>query len=114
MPKHTKTILIMAGGTGGHIFPALAIAKDLSRRSVTIEWLGSKHGMENTLVPKHNIPLHTVSAVGLRGKNIISLIKAPFLLSLAFIQTIHLLHLCSGANYYTARNNFAYTILYNV
>ena len=88
MPKHTKTILIMAGGTGGHIFPALAIAKDLSQRSVNIEWLGSKHGMENTLVPKHNIPLHTVSAVGLRGKNIISLIKAPFLLSLAFIQTI--------------------------
>ena len=43
MPKHTKIILIMAGGTGGHIFPALAIAKDLSRRSVTIEWLGSKH-----------------------------------------------------------------------
>jgi len=44
--------------------------------------------MENTLVPKHNIPLHTVSAVGLRGKNIISLFKAPFLLSLAFIQTV--------------------------
>jgi len=88
MPKHTKTILIMAGGTGGHIFPALAIVKELSRRSVTIEWLGSKHGMENTLVPKHSISLHTVSAVGLRGKNIISLIKAPFLLGLAFIQTV--------------------------
>ena len=88
MSKHEKTILIMAGGTGGHIFPALAIAKVLNQNSVNIEWLGSKHGMENTLVPKHNIPLHTVSAVGLRGKNIISLIKAPFLLSLAFIQTV--------------------------
>jgi UDP-N-acetylglucosamine--N-acetylmuramyl-(pentapeptide) pyrophosphoryl-undecaprenol N-acetylglucosamine transferase len=54
----------MAGGTGGHIFPALAIAKELSMHSVNIEWLGSKRGMENTLVPKHNIKLHSVSAVG--------------------------------------------------
>jgi UDP-N-acetylglucosamine--N-acetylmuramyl-(pentapeptide) pyrophosphoryl-undecaprenol N-acetylglucosamine transferase len=88
MSKHTKTILIMAGGTGGHIFPALAISKALNQRSANIEWLGSKRGMENTLVPKHNIPLHTVSAVGLRGKNMLTLIKAPFLLGLAFIQTV--------------------------
>ena len=88
MSKDKKTILIMAGGTGGHIFPALAIAEELDQRSVNVEWLGSNHGMENTLVPQHNIPLHTVSAVGLRGKNIIALIKAPFLLSLAFIQTV--------------------------
>ena len=88
MSKQKKTILIMAGGTGGHIFPALAIAKELDQRSVNIKWLGSKRGMENTLVPKHNIPLHTVSAVGLRGKNRLALIKAPFLLSLAFIQTV--------------------------
>ncbi len=82
-----KKILIMSGGTGGHIFPALAIAKELSTQSVKIEWLGSKKGMENTLVPKHSIKLHTVSAVGLRGKNLFSLIKAPFLLSLALLQT---------------------------
>ncbi|MEO1890360.1 MAG: glycosyltransferase, partial [Candidatus Thioglobus sp.] len=88
MSKQKKTILIMAGGTGGHIFPALAIAKELDQYSVNVKWLGSKRGMENTLVPKHNIPLHTVSAVGLRGKNRLALIKAPFLLSLAFIQTV--------------------------
>ena len=82
-----KTILIMAGGTGGHIFPALAIAKELSTHSVNIEWLGSKRGMENTLVPKHNIKLHSVSAVGLRGKNLLTLIKAPFLLLIALLQT---------------------------
>ncbi|CAC9474386.1 UDP-N-acetylglucosamine--N-acetylmuramyl-(pentapeptide) pyrophosphoryl-undecaprenol N-acetylglucosamine transferase (EC 2.4.1.227) [uncultured Gammaproteobacteria bacterium] len=85
---HKKTILIMAGGTGGHIFPALAIAKELSTHSVNIEWLGSKRGMENTLVPKHNIKLHSVSAVGLRGKNLLALIKAPFLLLVALLQTL--------------------------
>ncbi|MDC9714495.1 MAG: undecaprenyldiphospho-muramoylpentapeptide beta-N-acetylglucosaminyltransferase [Gammaproteobacteria bacterium] len=84
----SKTILIMAGGTGGHIFPALAIAKELKTHSVNIEWLGSKHGMENTLIPKHNLKLHSVNAVGLRGKNLLTLIKAPFLLSLALLQTL--------------------------
>ena len=76
-----KKILIMAGGTGGHIFPALAIASE-------IEWLGSKNGMENDIVPKNNFKLHAVSAVGLRGKNLSSLIKAPFLLTLATFQVI--------------------------
>jgi len=82
-----KTILIMAGGTGGHIFPALAIAKELSTHSVNVEWLGSKRGMENILVPKHNIKLHSVSAVGLRGKNLLTLAKAPLLLLIALFQT---------------------------
>ena len=53
----SKTILIMAGGTGGHIFPALAIAKALKAHSINVEWLGSKHGMENTLVPKTAVGL---------------------------------------------------------
>lgn len=88
MSNANITILIMAGGTGGHIFPALAIAKELKTSNTRVEWLGSNHGMENTLVPQHNIKLHTVSAIGLRGKNIITLVKAPFLLSLAFIQTV--------------------------
>ncbi|CAC9627072.1 UDP-N-acetylglucosamine--N-acetylmuramyl-(pentapeptide) pyrophosphoryl-undecaprenol N-acetylglucosamine transferase (EC 2.4.1.227) [uncultured Gammaproteobacteria bacterium] len=84
----SKTILIMAGGTGGHIFPALAIAKALKAHSVNVEWLGSKHGMENTLVPKYNIKIHSVNAVGLRGKSPFTLIKAPFSLSLAALQTL--------------------------
>jgi UDP-N-acetylglucosamine--N-acetylmuramyl-(pentapeptide) pyrophosphoryl-undecaprenol N-acetylglucosamine transferase len=83
-----KKILIMAGGTGGHIFPALAIASELQKHHCQIEWLGSKKGMENDIVPKNNFKLHAVSAVGLRGKSLISLIKAPFLLALATFQVI--------------------------
>lgn len=81
-----KKILIMAGGTGGHIFPALAIASELKKHDVVIEWLGSKKGMENTIVPKNGIKLHSVNTVGLRGKNIVSLLKAPFQLALATIE----------------------------
>jgi len=77
----------MAGGTGGHIFPALAIANELKKRSVNVEWLGSTIGMEKNIIPKHLIRLHRVTAVGLRGKNIVKLIKAPFMLSLAMLQT---------------------------
>ena len=83
-----KTILIMAGGTGGHIFPALAIAKELRKHDVKLSWLGSTRGMENTLVPKHNIELNVVNAVGLRGKGFKSLLKAPFLLTSALFQTM--------------------------
>lgn len=84
----SKTILIMAGGTGGHIFPALAVAKKLKKPTINLHWLGSNNGMENELIPQYNIPLHSVNAVGLRGKNIVDLIKAPFLLSIALFQTM--------------------------
>lgn len=78
----------MAGGTGGHIFPALAIASTIKQHGVKLNWLGSKNGMENTLVPQHQINLHTVSSVGLRGKNFLTLLKAPFQLISAFFQTM--------------------------
>ncbi len=85
-----KHILVMAGGTGGHIFPALAISQSLQAQGAQISWLGSDKGMENSIVPKHSLDLYTVSAVGLRGKRLSALIKAPFLLAKALLQTFRL------------------------
>ena len=84
----SKKILIMAGGTGGHIFPALAIAKELKERGVAVEWLGGKNKMESRLVPEHGYKFHGVSSSGLRGKNLLTILKAVFLLSYGFLQTI--------------------------
>ena len=84
----SKKILIMAGGTGGHIFPALAIAKELKERGAVVEWLGGKNAMESRLVPRHGYKFHGVSSSGLRGKNLLVILKAFFLLGCAFFQTV--------------------------
>ena len=84
----SKKILIMAGGTGGHIFPALAIAKELKERGAVVEWLGGKNAMESRLVPRHGYKFHGVSSSGLRGKNLLVILKAFFLLGCGFFQTV--------------------------
>ncbi len=61
-------VLIMAGGTGGHVFPALATAQELQRRGVAVEWLGTARGIEARVVPEAGIPLHCIDVTGLRGK----------------------------------------------
>ena len=78
--------LVMAGGTGGHVFPALAVAKSLSTQSVDIHWLGTKRGIESKLVPAANIPLHCIQVEGVRGKRKLSLLLAPFKLIKALWQ----------------------------
>lgn len=75
-----KTILLMAGGTGGHIFPALAVAKELQKDGWNLHWLGSQGGMEQELIQKHNIEMTLLPISGVRGKGFLSLLKAPFLL----------------------------------
>ena len=82
------TVLIMAAGTGGHVFPALAIAQQLKNNSVNVEWLGTPQGMENSLVPMTDIPLHSVSVKGLRGTGVLRWLSAPFMLSIALFQSL--------------------------
>ena len=73
-------VLIMAGGTGGHVFPALACAREFQARGYSVHWLGTPRGIENDLVPAAGFTLHTISASGLRGKGRAALLKAPFML----------------------------------
>ncbi len=83
----SKTILIMAGGTGGHIFPALAVADVLRAQGWNVVWLGAPHSMEAELVPKHDYPIRLVNFSGVRGKGLLRLVSLPMQLLRACVQS---------------------------
>ena len=82
----TKRLLVMAGGTGGHVFPGLAVADELAAQNWQIHWLGTAGRMEAQIVPQAGYPISFIDVVGVRKNGIGTLLLAPFKIIKAMIQ----------------------------
>lgn len=83
-----RPIMVMAGGTGGHVYPALAVARALGAHSCRVVWLGTHRGLEARVVPAAGIDIEWISVQGLRGKGLLTILLAPFRLLLALVQSL--------------------------
>lgn len=79
-------VMIMAGGTGGHVYPALAVAHELKRRGHEVVWMGAPESFEARVVPKQGFPIELVRVSGLRGKGVVKLLLAPLLIARAMLD----------------------------
>lgn len=86
-----KRLLIMAAGTGGHIFPGLAIAQTMQARGWQVSWLGTMHGMERDIVPKHKIEMDSIDFAGVRGKGLMHTVRGIFKLAGGFASCFNIL-----------------------
>lgn len=87
----SRHLVIMAAGTGGHIMPGLAVAREMQRRGWSVSWLGTPQGMENRLVPPSGIPMDTVAFSGLRGKGLMHTLTGGLRLLGAFASCLKIL-----------------------
>jgi UDP-N-acetylglucosamine--N-acetylmuramyl-(pentapeptide) pyrophosphoryl-undecaprenol N-acetylglucosamine transferase len=87
----TATVMITTGGTGGHVFPGLAVAAKLVARGARVFWLGTREGMEAKLVAAHGVDFEAVSFRGVRGKGVRTLVLGPFALLAACVDSLRII-----------------------
>lgn len=91
MSKQDKIALIMAGGTGGHVFPALAVAEALREKGIKVHWLGTRNGIESRVVPEAGFDISYIKIRGLRGNGLFRWVLAPVKIMFA---TVHAMKIC--------------------
>ena len=87
----SRHLVVMAAGTGGHVIPGLAVAREMQGRGWTVSWLGTRTGMENRLVPPSGLPMDTIAFSGLRGKGLLHTATGGLRLLAAFVECFRIL-----------------------
>ncbi len=86
-----KTVIIFAGGTGGHIYPGLALAEELTKKGFQCHWVGTASGMESSIVVEHGFPFLSISISGLRRSGFLRLLAAPFAIVCSIVASISII-----------------------